>query len=660
MKDILFIFVLPFFLNSANASSVCIECHGDTELQGTNRSGTLTSMYVDTNLFTQSVHGDLECADCHTSLMNVEDFPHEEELPQVDCGTCHEEVSKTYNQTKHGLVYVQLDSLAPPCWGCHGKHDILSSNDPQSKTYFQNLANTCCGCHEKRNQIAISSIKQPCIREDYLNGIHGRLVTEGNKLAPTCNTCHPAHEIRKRIDPESKTNVMNIPQLCGECHIDELKLYSSSIHYRALMHGMLESATCIDCHNEHNIVSNDLTISYPAHKACVRCHNDEMLIKKYDLNKEVVNTYEDSYHGLSIKLGRQDAATCASCHGAHDILSQTEPASSINKNNLKKTCQKCHPNATKSFAQSYTHESMLIRSNPVNYYISIIYIILIVTVIGGMFLHNFSIYLKYLSLKKAEEKNLYIIRFKPAEIFQHALLMISFTVLAISGFALRFPEANWVKFLVYIGFTESSRGIIHRIAAVIFISISLYHIYYISFTRRGKYLFKQILFRTSDIKEMLHSIKYYIGIQKIKPEYDEFDYTEKAEYWSLIWGGVVMEITGIILWFPTIIPETFPSWIIRAAELIHFYEAILATLAILIFHLFFVIAHPEQFPMNLSWLTGKMSLKTALKKHPKWIKRILRENKNTDLLPEYVRKNCKTIEDLEKMIKTNTIREENE
>jgi cytochrome b subunit of formate dehydrogenase len=112
-----------------------------------------------------------------------------------------------------------------------------------------------------------------------------------------------------------------------------------------------------------------------------------------------------------------------------------------------------------------------------------------------------------------------------------------------------------------------------------------------------------------------------------------------------------MTLTGAVLWFPTLVTGFAPSWIIRASELVHYYEAILATLAIVIFHLFFVIVHPEQYPMNLSWLTGKMSLKAAIHKHPLWIKRILKEKENLDLLPEVIQSNCSSIEDIEKFLK---------
>lgn len=646
------IFLLGTVLFSyAQSNQDCMMCHSDPDLTGLTQNGTEISMFVDLKQYNVSSHSGLSCVDCHQDLEGVTEFPHAENLEPVNCGICHNDVQEVYNQTKHGLEFIGMPELAPHCSDCHTTHHILPGDNPESSTYFQNLPNTCCGCHEERSAEVQTVFKQPCVRAEYLRGVHGKMVLEGIDSAPTCNTCHPAHSIRKRIDPQSTIYRLNIGSTCGNCHIDALSDYSQSVHSRALSHGVLESATCTDCHGEHQILHPDSASLVAAHDACIECHNNEKLVRKYNLPATVVSTYVDSYHGLSIRLGRADAATCASCHGNHEVLEASDPFSSINKENLVGTCSKCHKNVTESFAESYTHEAMLIRGNPVNYYITLIYIILIVGVIGAMFGQNVIIYLKYIRYKKKEEKQYYVIRFKPIEIMQHGLLMLSFTILAISGFALRFPDAWWVGAFGSLGIDEWGRRIIHRSAAVVLVTVSLYHIYYVSFTQRGRHLFRQIMISFRDLPETIQTLKYYMGLSKNKPDYEEFDYTEKAEYWSLVWGTAVMTITGFVLWFPTLVTGYTPSWTVRASELIHYYEAILATLAIVVFHLFFVIFHPEQYPMNLSWLTGKMSLRAAVHKHPRWIERLLKEKKNMELLPEVIQANCNTLDDVENYLK---------
>jgi cytochrome b subunit of formate dehydrogenase len=651
MRYLLLLVPLLFTLAYPQSNDDCMQCHEDNELVGLNVDSTEISMYVDLTEFKASIHGEFNCIDCHQDLEGIAEYPHDEVLKEVSCINCHGDIGEIYNESKHGLKFINMEELAPNCWGCHGTHNILPASDPSSMTYFQKLPYTCCGCHSKRNLAQTDYISQPCNIEDYLRGVHGRLVMEGNDSAPSCNTCHPAHDIRKRIDPQSKIYKLNISNLCGECHVEELEDYAVSIHFRALRHGIFESATCIDCHQEHLIVPRDSAYFATSHDACVECHNDSKLLKKYGLSENVVSTYEDSYHGLSVQLRSEDAATCASCHGNHEIFEANEPSSTVNEAHLVETCSKCHEGVTESFAKSYTHEAMLVRQNPINYFIRLIYTILIIGVVGAMLIHNLIIFVKYIRYKKSDEKQFYVVRFRFAEIFQHAILMLSFTILAISGFALRFPNAWWVQGLVDIGLGELTRGLIHRIAAVALIAISFYHLFYIGFTKRGKHLFRYIMLRFNDLPEVIQTLKYYLGLSKTKPLYDEFDYTEKVEYWAVVWGTIVMGLTGVILWFPTLVTANTPSWIVRASELIHYYEAILACLSIVVFHLFFVIAHPEQYPMNLSWLTGKMSLTAALRKHPIWIKRLIEKKEEPDLLPEVIQSNCKTVTDVEQFIK---------
>jgi cytochrome b subunit of formate dehydrogenase len=84
-----------------------------------------------------------------------------------------------------------------------------------------------------------------------------------------------------------------------------------------------------------------------------------------------------------------------------------------------------------------------------------------------------------------------------------------------------------------------------------------------------------------------------------------FDYTQKAEYWAVVWGTIVMAFTGFVLWFPTVATEYFPAWMVRVCEVVHFYEAILAVAAIIIWHFFYVLLMPNEYPMSTVWFNGK-------------------------------------------------------
>jgi cytochrome b subunit of formate dehydrogenase len=110
---------------------------------------------------------------------------------------------------------------------------------------------------------------------------------------------------------------------------------------------------------------------------------------------------------------------------------------------------------------------------------------------------------------------------------------------------------------------------------------------------------------------------YHLRLRKDRPIYPRFDYTEKLEYLALIWGTTVMIATGLVLWFPTLVSRYLPSWAFPVSEVIHFYEAWLAFLAILIWHFYFVFFHPEVYPMNTTWLDGKTTTEHAVHKHGK-------------------------------------------
>lgn len=615
-KLVYFGFVLIFFsliTLHAQENETCLECHEDSP--------------ISIQKFNQSVHGELNCTDCHTDVVLNEDMEHTTTPGKVDCGTCHEEVTEEFSHYQHGKIFVQnymnvkMAKDFPTCSSCHNPHEVLPSDNPQSILRKENQYKMCNNCHGKELEIGGTNFSTQKVVDEYLKSYHYTSLIKKGKGA-SCTDCHGSHDISMIRDPNSKTCICNLDKTCGNCHPKELKDFQKSIHYIALKAGISGAPTCYNCHKSHSILPPDdirspLNPANAGHYSCAKCHSDDELMKRYGLENDRVSSYEDSYHGLAARRGDQKVAYCQDCHGGHTILPASNPESSINPANLQETCQKCHPNATPEFAKSYTHESFIVEKSPINSWIKRIYILLIIGFLGFTFFHNGIVWYHYVKqkMKKIEEKP--VLRMNLLERIQHSLLFLSFFTLVISGFALKFPDADWVHFLRKIlGTTEETRALIHRIAAVVLISDSIIHIVYISFTERGKKLFKAFIPGFKDLVDMIENIKYYLGIRKTQPEFGKFDYAEKIEYWALIWGTFIMAITGIILWFPTFFTSWLPSWIIRAAELIHYFEAWLATLSIIFYHFFFVIFHPEEYPMNLSWLTGKMHKDHYKEKHP--------------------------------------------
>ena len=226
-----------------------------------------------------------------------------------------------------------------------------------------------------------------------------------------------------------------------------------------------------------------------------------------------------------------------------------------------------------------------------------------------MFLHNLIIYIHdVIEKRKIIKQHPTIPRLTTNEVIQHIFLFSSFITLAVTGFALKYSNSWWGEGLASLGLQEGVRQIVHRTAAVIMIATGVYHIIYLIVTKRGREILGAMMPKFKDLTQASQNISYYLGLSKTRPGFDKFDYTEKAEYWALIWGTIIMGATGLLLWFPTSVGNWAPIWLIKVSQSIHFYEAILATLAIVVWHWFFVIFHPKEYPMNVTWIDGKMSL----------------------------------------------------
>lgn len=216
---------------------------------------------------------------------------------------------------------------------------------------------------------------------------------------------------------------------------------------------------------------------------------------------------------------------------------------------------------------------------------------------------------------KTEDKYL---RMSGNERVQHFLLLSSFIVLVITGFALKFPESFWVKGIAAIigQNTFEARGIVHRVASVVLVIVSVYHLFYLLFTARGRQLLKDFLPKKQDITDFIQSMKYLIGKSETRPLYGRFSYIEKMEYWAVVWGTFIMGVTGVILWFENFFLKYVTNTGMDISAAIHYYEAILASLAIVVWHFYFIFLNPDVYPMNKAWIKGYLTKEEMEKEHP--------------------------------------------
>lgn len=285
----------------------------------------------------ESVHAQagLSCIDCHSDLAKLKDFPHEEKLAPANCAACHEEPVAQHAAGIHAKALAEGRKGAR-CADCHGAaHGILPKSDPKSPTNHFNVPQTCAKCHDAKDGLV----------SRFEDSIHGRALEKaGLKVAPSCVTCHSAHDIRDPRDEKSPVHRTNVPKTCGSCHEGILAKYDQSVHGKAVAGGNARAAVCIDCHTAHTIRN----VEVPAWKLdvireCGTCHSESL------------KTYRDGFHGQASALGFTRVAACADCHGSHDILPLADPASRVNAANLVATCGRCHAGATASYVKYDPH-----------------------------------------------------------------------------------------------------------------------------------------------------------------------------------------------------------------------------------------------------------------------------------------------------------------
>jgi formate dehydrogenase gamma subunit len=425
--------------------------------------------------------------------------------------------------------------------------------------------------------------------------------------------------VLRPASPDSPLHFSRLAQTCGGCHEAAATDVAQSVHGKAVAKGHRDAPTCTDCHSEHKIMGLKASSSTKiSADVCSNCHASERLNTKYNLPGDRVTTFFDSYHGLAAQYGSTVAANCSSCHGVHKILPSADPESTIHQSNLVHTCGKCHPGATENFAQSKIHinldtaDSGAEIGNKINWWVRKLYLLMIVVVIGGMLVHNGILFAKKV-MARYRAADLSVVRMDRCQRMQHFVLAASFIILAITGFALKFPD-SWVSKLL--GSNEVLRSWSHRIAGIVLLVVGAYHIYYILVKKEGRRLVKDLLPVKKDLVDVRMSAWYLAGLSNVKAAIGRFGYAEKMEYWAVVWGTIIMGVTGLMIWFKMDVTQFLPRWAVDVALTIHYYEAILACLAIVVWHFYHVIFDPDVYPLNWACWNGKVSKHWHEEEHP--------------------------------------------
>jgi formate dehydrogenase subunit gamma len=198
---------------------------------------------------------------------------------------------------------------------------------------------------------------------------------------------------------------------------------------------------------------------------------------------------------------------------------------------------------------------------------------------------------------------------------QHVVLFTSCILLIITGLPLKFHGTAWAAAVFSLLGGIRGSGLIHRIAATGLIGVGVYHLFYVVFSRYGRGTFRQLMPALKDVLDVIRQMKYYLGRTQDRARFGKFSYVEKFDYWAVYWGMVIMIGSGAMLWFEDISLRIFPKFVIDIAKEAHSDEALLATLAIIIWHFYNVHFNPDKFPMNRTWLTGKITKEEMMHEH---------------------------------------------
>lgn len=308
-------------------NTYCLSCHEGSSASIPLPSGETLDVGVDSHAYADSVHGklDIACVLCHTSIST---YPHD----PITAESRRDFTLQMY----------------PACSTCH----------------YPEYTETLDSDHELARQAGVMD-------------------------AAVCTDCHGSHDVRPAGEPRT-----SVPLTCRKCHSEIYNAYEDSVHGGALTTGNPDVPTCTDCHGVHDLKGPhaDSPFRLFSPQICADCHADEALMGKYNISTNVFSSYLADFHGTTVVLfenlapGQEtNKPVCVDCHGVHDIQAPIYADSSVYKENLLGTCQRCHPDAAANFPDAWlSHYPPSAEKAPLVFWVNMFYKILIPLVIGVM------------------------------------------------------------------------------------------------------------------------------------------------------------------------------------------------------------------------------------------------------------------------------------
>jgi predicted CXXCH cytochrome family protein len=168
-----------------------------------------------------------------------------------------------YQTSEHGIALTRGDDRAAVCSDCHGAHDVLSRDDPESRVHPRNIPSTCAACHSDGSLMERYGLDTN-IHAQYRSSVHGRALLEaGNTAAPDCSRCHGVHGA-------TPPGIGDIEKVCGGCHQQVRRAFREGPHDEGLPDaGFAECASCHENHAIRTLTAADLET------LCAQCHAED-------------------------------------------------------------------------------------------------------------------------------------------------------------------------------------------------------------------------------------------------------------------------------------------------------------------------------------------------------------------------------------------------
>lgn len=538
---------------------------------------------------------------------------------------------------------------------------------PPSRISQANMDRTCGDCHEVQERT----------KSLHFNAEESSPDPDASECF-TCHLPHKGAFTRRGTI--ARTIAVQDDRHCADCHSDSTDDLAACTHGKPdKKPGDHPGCGTCHGGDPHKIKPIDAMTGRHKALLCMNCHSDAARMGRYGVDPDAVSSYEHSLHGKALmRFGVAKSATCTDCHGYHRVLSSSNHESPTNERNVAATCGQCHKGAGRNFSVSgATHMRLKIAESPlltlefvffrvlltgtmafllgligldlrrkvfatnrpqsgklVATLVALSFLSVTASLVLGTLHHpgaewamvacvfflvsSFFFYYARGKHKTRPKERLYQ-RLTLSQRAQHMCLAVSFTVLVLTGMPLKYAGVGWSEYLYLLfGGFEGAR-IAHRAAAVLLTGTWVWHFFFLLYRWRkaGYSLRSWSMWPTSkDLRDLWGTVKYGLSLQKHRPSFDRFHFREKFDYFAVYWGMPVMVFSGAVLWFPVFFGNRLPDLAIGMAYIAHSEEALLAFLAIAIWHMYNVHLDPEHFPMSETWYSGVMTESHMKREHP--------------------------------------------